>query len=259
MIKVVVGGATGRLGKLVCALVKGQQDMVLVGAVVSDGSASIGVEIAPGVRAVGASRLAEAGEAADVYVDLTSPTAAEANLARAARKGLGYVIGTTGIADGPMGSFCSSVRSNGGSAVLAPNFSVGVNVFFKTCEELAKALPGYDVEIVEVHHNKKKDAPSGTAREAAALIARAAGIEQMVCGREGNVGARGKEIGIHSVRAGDVVGEHTVIFAGRKERIELTHRAHSREAFAEGCVLAIRWVAGRNDGEVHTMREVLGI
>lgn len=259
MIKVVVGGATGRLGALVCALVQDQQDMRLAGAVVSDGSANVGKEIAPGVRAVGASHLSEVLEGADVYVDLTSPAAAEVNILRAVRKGVNYIIGTTGIAANVMDSFRSSVRSTGSSAVLAPNFSVGVNVFFKTCEELASALPGYDVEIVEVHHNKKKDAPSGTAREAADIIARAAGIEQMVCGREGNVGARGKEIGIHSVRAGDVVGEHTVIFAGRKERIELTHRAHSREAFAEGCVVAIRWVAGRDDGEVHTMREVLGI
>jgi len=124
---------------------------------------------------------------------------------------------------------------------------------------LAKALPGYDVEIVEVHHNQKKDAPSGTAKKAAQIIASVDGIDKMVYGREGNVGARGREIGIHSVRAGDVVGEHTVIFAGRKERIELTHRAHSREAFAEGCVTAIRWVAGRNDGKVHTMYEVLGL
>lgn len=259
MIEVVIGGATGRLGSLVCALVQEQEDMRLAGAVVSDGSASVGCEVAPGVRAVGASRLSEAVEGADVYVDLTSPSAAEANLPRAARTDLDFVIGTTGISDGSLDSFRTALRENNGSAVLASNFSVGVNVFFRTCEQLANALPGYDVEIVEVHHNKKKDAPSGTAREAANIIAKVAGIEEAVCGREGNVGARGKEIGIHSVRAGDVVGEHTVIFAGRKERIELTHRAHSREAFAEGCILAIRWVAGRRDGEVHNMREVLGI
>jgi 4-hydroxy-tetrahydrodipicolinate reductase len=259
MINVVIGGATGRLGSLVCALVHMQEDMRLTGAVVSDGSASLGLEIAPGVRAVGASRLSEAVADADVYVDLTSPSAVEANLPRAAREGLDFVIGTTGMSDGSLESFRARLRDHGGSAVLASNFSVGVNVFFRTCEQLAHALPGYDVEIVEVHHNRKKDAPSGTAREAADIIARAAGIDEMVCGREGNVGARGKEIGIHSVRAGDVVGEHTVIFAGRKERIELTHRAHSREAFAEGCILAIRWVAGRRDGEVHNMREVLGI
>ena len=259
MIKVVIGGATGRLGSLVCALVREQEDMRLTGAVVSDASASVGCEIAPGVRSVGASSLPEVVADADVYVDLTSPSAVEVNLPRAARKGLDFVVGTTGISDSSLNLFRAALLENNGSAVLASNFSVGVNVFFRTCEQLALALPGYDVEIVEVHHNRKKDAPSGTAREAAGIIAQAAGIEEVMCGREGNVGARGKEIGIHSVRAGDVVGEHTVTFAGRKERIELTHRAHSREAFAEGCILAIRWVAGRGDGKVHNMREVLGI
>lgn len=259
MIKIVVGGATGRLGSLVCALIQQQQDMRLVGAVVSDGSASEGCEVAPGVRAVGASHLSEALENADVYVDLTSPSAAEANLPMCKREGLNFVIGTTGISPASLESFRSTLRENGGSAVLASNFSVGVNVFFKTCEQLAHALPGYDVEIVELHHNRKKDAPSGTAREAADIIAKVSGIDEMVYGRDGVVGERGKEIGIHSVRAGDVVGEHTVIFAGRKERLELTHRAHSREAFAEGCILAIRWVAGRGDGEIHNMREVLGL
>jgi len=259
MIKVVVGGATGKLGSLVCELVQRQEDMRLVGAVVSEGSPSRGVEVAPGIVAVGADRLAEAVSTADVYVDLTSPQAAQANLPRAARGGLSFVIGTTGIAPEALEGFEATLRSNGGSAVVAPNFSVGVNVFFKSCESLAKALPGYEVEIIEVHHDRKKDAPSGTAKQAAEIIARATGTERMVYGREGNVGARGKEIGIHSVRAGDVVGEHTVIFAGRKERIELVHRAHSREAFAEGCVLAIRWVAGRGDGQVHSMSEVLGL
>ena len=142
--------------------------------------------------------------------------------------------------------------------MISPNFSVGVNVFWKACEVLAKALDGYEVEIIEVHHDKKKDAPSGTAMKAADIISQATDVDKYVYGRQGAVGARGKEIGIHAVRAGDVVGEHTVIFAGNRERIELTHRAHSREAFAEGCITAIRWVNGRKDGEVHTMAEVLG-
>ncbi|NLK25807.1 MAG: 4-hydroxy-tetrahydrodipicolinate reductase [Euryarchaeota archaeon] len=259
MIKVVVGGATGKLGSLVCSLVQRQEDMELIGAIVSEGNSSKDLEILPGVMAFGPDRLPEAVRDADVYVDLTSPQAAQDNLPRAARKGLDFVIGTTGIAPEAMDAFEARLRSNGGSAVVAPNFSVGVNVFFKTCRELAKALPGYDVEIVEVHHNKKRDAPSGTARSAAEIIAQSMGAKKMIYGREGNIGPRGEEICIHSLRSGDVVGEHTVIFAGRKERIELTHRAHSREAFAEGCVLAIRWIAGRDDGRMHTMSEVLDI
>ena len=259
MIRVVVGGATGKLGSMVCQLIGQQSDMRLVGGIVSAGSGNIGRPIGQGIHATGADRIAEVVESADVYVDLTSPMAAERNLPAAARKGLNYVVGTTGISAPGMEGFASAVRGFSSSAVVAPNFSIGVNVFFRTCETLAKALPGYDVEIVEVHHDQKKDAPSGTAKKAAQIIASVDGIDKMVYGREGNVGARGREIGIHSVRAGDVVGEHTVIFAGRKERIELTHRAHSREAFAEGCVTAIRWVAGRNDGKVHTMYEVLGL
>jgi 4-hydroxy-tetrahydrodipicolinate reductase len=259
MIRVVVGGATGKLGSMVCSLIGQQTDMRLVGGVVSAGSDNVERLIGPGIYTVGSDRLAAAVENADVYVDLTTPMAAERNIPAVMRNGLNYVVGTTGISPPAMERFASSLKEYGSSAVVTPNFSVGVNVFFKTCETLAKALPGYDVEIVEVHHAQKKDAPSGTAKKAAQIISEATGIDKLVYGREGNVGARGREIGIHSVRAGDVVGEHTVIFAGRKERIELTHRAHSREAFAEGCVMAIRWVANRKDGTVHTMNEVLGI
>ena len=120
-------------------------------------------------------------------------------------------------------------------------------------------MKDYDIEIIETHHNQKKDAPSGTAKKAAELIAANSCKTEYLYGREGEVGARGNEICIHSVRAGDVVGEHTVIFAGNKERIELTHRAHSREAFAEGAVAAIRWIANKNSGKIHTMYEVLGL
>jgi 4-hydroxy-tetrahydrodipicolinate reductase len=259
MIKVVVGGATGKLGRLVCELVANQPDMRLIGGVVSAGSASVGTRLPSGPVIVGADRLAEAVADADVYVDLTTPAAAEANLSTAQRKGLNIVVGTTGLSEGSIAELEASLMANGTSAVVAPNFSVGVNVFFKACESLARSLPGYEVEIIEVHHDKKKDAPSGTARRAAEIISAVTEVDRMVYGREGMVGARGKEIGIHSVRAGDVVGEHTVIFAGNRERIELTHRAHSREAFAEGCVMAIRWIAGRSDGRIHSMEEVLGL
>lgn len=259
MIKVVVGGATGKLGSLVCGLIEQQEDMGLTAGIVSAGSRNLGRSVGMGVPLVGSDCIAEAVKDADVYVDLTSPAAAERNLPIVARKGLNYVVGTTGISGPAMDSFVAAVRHHNSSAVVTPNFSIGVNVFFKTCQTLAEALPGYDVEIIEVHHNQKKDAPSGTAKKAARIIADATAVDKLVYGREGNVGARGKEIAIHSVRAGDVVGEHTVIFAGNKERIELTHRAHSREAFAEGCVMAIRWVAGRHDGKVHTMNEVLGL
>jgi len=259
VIRVVVGGATGKLGSLVCSLIVKQDDMRLVGGLVSEGSDSAGREIAPGVRARGMGHVDDVLPEADVYVDLTSPAAIGKNLPAIMRPGLSYVIGTTGIPAEVVADLRSHLHEHGSSAVVAPNFSVGVNVFFKTCDILAHYLKDYDVEIVEVHHSQKKDAPSGTARRAAEIISAATDIGKVVYGREGMVGARGREIGIHSVRAGDVVGEHTVIFAGKKERIELTHRAHSREAFAEGCLLAIRWVAGRKDGLVHSMEEVLDL
>jgi 4-hydroxy-tetrahydrodipicolinate reductase len=233
--------------------------MRLVGAIVSSSGGHVGVEIAPGVKAVGPEGLEAVLRETDVFVDLTSAAVAPGNLAIATRSGVNCVVGTTGIGPQMLEDFSGMVEKGGLSGVVSPNFSIGVNVMWKACEVLAKALDGYEVEIIEVHHDKKKDAPSGTAMKAAEIISNATGVDKYVYGRQGAVGARGKEIGIHAVRAGDVVGEHTIIFAGNHERIELVHRAHSREAFAEGCITAIRWVHGRRDGKVHTMAEVLGI
>lgn len=259
MIHVAVAGASGKLGSMVCELVRSKENMKLVAALVSPQSARLGLEIFPGVKAMSPLDLEDSIRGADVYVDLTSPSAARDNLPRIPPLGVNCVVGTTSIPASTVQEFTKGVKENGTSAVLSPNFSVGVNVFWKTCGDLANVLQGYDVEIVEIHHNQKKDAPSGTAMRAAEIIARRTGIEEMVHGRKGDVGARKKEIGIHAVRAGDVVGEHTVIFAGKRERIELTHRAHSRQAFAEGCITAIEWVNGRKDGMVHGMDEVLGL
>lgn len=259
MIRVVVGGATGKMGSMVCQLVQRQKDMQLTGGIVSSKGGNVGRVIAPGIVSLGDDQLEKALENADVYVDVTSPGAAEKNLAKVARSGINSVVGTTGISKDALEEFSRAVRQHDASAVVTPNFSIGVNVFWKACGDLASALPSYEVEIIEVHHSMKKDAPSGTAKRAAEIIAGSTGTDKMVYGRHGIVGARGREIGIHSIRAGDVIGEHTVIFAGNKERLELTHRAHSREAFAEGCVVAIRWVATKRDGGVHTMEEVLGL
>ncbi|MCX6650246.1 MAG: 4-hydroxy-tetrahydrodipicolinate reductase [Methanomassiliicoccales archaeon] len=259
MIDVAVAGATGKLGSMVCSLIREQKDMRLVGAVVSAEGGKAGQELYPGVIAVAPDGLEELCRRCNVLVDATSAAAAERNLPIVVRAGANVVVGTTGLSPTFLESFRSTLANSGRSALITPNFSIGVNVFWKACQTLARALPDYEVEIIEVHHDKKKDAPSGTAVKAAQLIAAETGVTRTVCGREGTVGARGREIGIHSVRAGDVVGEHTVIFAGNKERIELTHRAHSRMAFAEGCVAAVRWVAPLRDGKVHGMEEVLGL
>lgn len=259
MIRVVVGGATGKLGSLVSRLIHESEDLELVGGVVSPGGAREGAKLVGGLDAVGPHDLKEVLEKADVYVDLTSPSVAEENLDKVPETGTNLVIGTTGISEDFLSEFSREVEEHNVSAVLSPNFSIGVNVFWKKCEDLAKVLNDYDVEITEIHHNTKRDSPSGTAMEAAKIISRVKGIDKFVHGREGRVGQREREIGIHSIRAGDVVGEHTVIFAGNNERVELTHKAHSRETFARGCLTAIRWVSGRNDGRIHDMNEVLGL
>jgi 4-hydroxy-tetrahydrodipicolinate reductase len=259
MVRVVVAGATGKLGSLVCSILAQQKDVQLVGALVSPSGGHVGKEVAPGVLGSAPEALPGLLRNADVFVELTPANAAEGNLQAALQSGVSCVIGTTGLSDSYLERLQAGITSSGASAVQTANFSIGVNVFWKTCEQLARSLPDYEVEIIELHHDKKRDAPSGTAMKAAQVITSVTGVDKYVCGREGVTGARGREIGIHAVRIGDVVGEHTVIFAGNKERIELTHRLHSREALAEGCVTAIRWITGRRDGRVHTMAEVLGL
>ena len=196
----------------------------------------------------------------DVFVDVTNRQVAPGNLAIAASMGVNCVVGTTGIGGGGvervLGKGANGATSRSSCRQTSPSGSMSSG---RPARSWPRSLDGYEVEIIEMHHDKKKDAPSGTAMKAADIISKATNVDKYVYGRQGVVGARGKEIGIHAVRAGDVVGEHTVIFAGNRERIELTHRAHSREAFAEGCITAIRWVNARKDGKVHTMAEVLGI
>lgn len=259
MIDVTVAGATGKLGSMVCSLIREQKDMRLVGAIVSAEGGKVGTELYPGVIAAGPDQLETLCKRSTVLVDVTNPAAVERNLPVALRAGTNLVVGTTGLSPEMLAHIGELVGRSGSSALVTPNFSIGVNVFWKACQTLARALPEYEVEIIEMHHDKKKDAPSGTAVKAAQLISAETGVDRLVHGREGLVGARGREIGIHAVRAGDIVGEHTVIFAGNRERIELTHRAHSRMAFAEGCVAAVRWIAPMRDGKVHGMDEVLGI
>ena len=156
-----------------------------------------------------------------------------------------------------MDRFASEVSSNMVSAIVASNFSMGINAFWKACSIVARMLPDYDIEGVEAHHASKVDSPSGTAEETVRILREATGIDDVTYGRQGSDVRRGREIGVHSIRAGDIVGDHTVIFAGDMERIELKHGAISREAFALGCVKAIRWIAGRKDGRLHSMEEVL--
>lgn len=193
----------------------------------------------------------------DVLVDFTVAPATAANAPVAAAAGVNLIIGTTGLTSEQKTAITEAVAKNKVAAVMSTNYSIGVGVFFKLIEEAATYLgDDYDVEIIEAHHNQKKDAPSGTAMTAAEIISKAMGGKDLVFGREG-VCPRGKEIGIHAVRGGDIVGDHTVMFVGNSERIELRHQAHSREIFVGGAVMAAKWVVSQKKGVVYSMSDVL--
>jgi 4-hydroxy-tetrahydrodipicolinate reductase len=210
-----------------------------------------------GVR-VGSDREAIAG--ADVVVDFTAPAATAAMAARAAQSSLPMVIGTTGL-DAAANAAIEALASKA-AVVAAPNTSIGVTGLFHRAAEAARLLgPGFDAEIVEMHHKKKVDAPSGTALRLAERVAAAKGLgrDAFVHGRSGTVGARPEgEIGIVALRGGDVIGEHTLVLAGPGERIELTHRAHDRALFAVGALRAAKWVVSQPPGR-YDMSDVLGL
>ena len=195
---------------------------------------------------------------ADVLIDFSSAAAAEAICDAAMKSSIALVIGTTGHSAKEKQAIETAARKI--PVVFASNFSIGVNALFALTERTAKVLgDDFDLEIVETHHRMKKDAPSGTAKTLAEILQRVRQTKNLRHGREGMIGERERsEIGIHSVRGGDVVGDHTVIFAGQGERVELTHRASSRETFARGALRAARWVIGKPAG-LYDMRDVLGI
>ena len=193
----------------------------------------------------------------DVYIDFTIAKATVVNAPIAARCGVNLIIGTTGLTAEDKTMITSEVVKNNVAAVISSNYSIGVATFMKLCKQAAGLLGNdYDVEIIEAHHNQKKDAPSGTAMTVAEIISKEMGGKEFVYGREG-VCPRGKEIGIHAVRGGDIVGDHTVMFIGNSERIEVRHQAHSREIFVGGAVLAAQWVCKQKKGVVYEMADVL--
>ena len=259
MINLVVGGATGKLGKVVCELASASEDIEVVGGTASKSGGNIGKEIAPGVRAGSPDQLIRLLDDADVYVDLTTPSAASKIIADVPATGTNIVVGTTAVDKDAISAMCANMEKYGTSGIVSANFAKGVNVFWKMCEVMAKYLPDYDIEVVETHHHFKKDAPSGTAMEAVRRMQAVTGIDDLVFGREGVTGARGREIGIHSIRAGDIFGDHTVMFAGNMEMLEIKHRSVSREVLAHGCIETIRWISDKRDGKLHNMNEVFNL
>ena len=254
MIKVAVTGALGRMGSLVIEEIKKSGDMELVAGFDIQGA---GKPLLGDVHVSEASDLEKVLTLTkpDVLIDFTSASAAVGTVTSAAETGVNLVVGTTGFSEGQLDQMKRAIDGHV-AAVISPNFSIGVNVFWKLLAEAATALKDYDIEVIEAHHNQKKDAPSGTALAAVDVLKNATGIAQVVNGRKG-MALRGKEIGVHAVRAGDIVGDHTVLFAGPGERLEIKHQAHSRSAFASGAVRAARWVVKANPG-VYSMSDVLG-
>jgi len=259
MIRVVVGGATGRMGGVVCNMIHSSDDLELVGAVAAPFESTIGSEIYPGVIVMTPDKIPELLKNADVYVDLTAPQAAAETVPTIPKNGVAVVLGTTAVPQAAQDKLAENVSKYGTSAIVTSNFAIGVNVFWIIAEQMAKMLKDYDIEIIESHHSAKRDSPSGTAAETVKRIQKVTGIENVVYGRSGVTEGRGREIGVHSIRAGDLVGDHTVMFAGNMESLSLTHTAVSRDVLARGCLACIRWISGKKDGKVHNMKEVLGL
>lgn len=268
MIKAVVTGAAGRMGSRIINVLSTSEGIRLSGAIERKGHALIGQDScgpaglpAGGVLTTITDDLAAAVKTGDVLIDFTFPEASLEHIRVCAELGKPMVIGSTGFSKEQLGEINKYVQKI--PCVLSPNMSIGVNVCFKVLEEIAKTIgEDYDMEIVEAHHRMKKDAPSGTAIKMAEVIAQAVNrnLEEVgVYARKGMIGERSKkEIGIQTLRAGDIVGEHTVLFAGKGERIEITHRAHSRDTFAAGAVRAAKWVVGKKPG-LYDMQDVLGL
>jgi 4-hydroxy-tetrahydrodipicolinate reductase len=265
-VQLVVGGAAGRMGTRIVALARDRPELRVVAALEAPGHGSLGAdagEIAQ-VGSIGVpvtSESAAAITAGRVLVEFSIPEASLEHLRLVAASGAAAVIGTTGFSAAQR----AEIETLGRRAAImqAPNMSVAVTLAFKLLPIMARALgDDYDVEITEIHHRFKKDAPSGTAVRMAELVAEALGRDLGkvgVYGRQGLPGERPpKEIGVMSLRSGDVVGEHTVSFGTLGERLELTHRAHSRDTFARGALRAARWVAGRPPG-LYSMADVLGL
>ncbi|MDD1709253.1 MAG: 4-hydroxy-tetrahydrodipicolinate reductase [Methanoregulaceae archaeon] len=252
MIKVVVCGALGRMGTTVGRLANEAPDMELVGGIDLRGGSFFGVDVteSPLIDSL----LASAKP--DVLIDFTAPAASVGHVRAAAKSGTAVVVGTTGFSPEQRAEMAKAVEGTI-PAVISSNFSIGVNIFWKLLREAARMLPEYDVEVIEAHHRYKKDAPSGTAKTILQILDEELGSREKKYGREGMM-ERGKEIGVHVIRGGDIVGDHSVLFSGNFETIQLSHRAYDRTVFAHGALKATRWVVGKKPG-LYGMNDVLDL
>lgn len=264
-VKIAIAGVNGRMGKVLVEAVCANPNATLVGALEHAQSDALGLDagyaigIKTGVNIT--SDYDAALNQADVVIDFTRPDASLPLIAACTARGIKMVIGTTGYDDAGKAAIQNAAQQHG--IVFAANYSVGVNLTFHILDTVARVLnEGYDIEIIEAHHRHKVDAPSGTALRMGEVIANALGRDLKECavyGREGHTGVRDpKTIGFATVRAGDVVGDHTALFATDGERVEITHKASSRMTFAAGAVRAAVWLSERDTG-LFDMQDVLGL
>jgi 4-hydroxy-tetrahydrodipicolinate reductase len=263
-IKAIVIGAAGKMGSRIIHIISETPSIVLYRAIERPDHPFIGKDIGE-VIGLGKMDISLEGElkkaGGDVIINFTNPKTSIESLEFAKEIGSAIVIGTTGLSPEQIDRVKNLSKSV--QCVFSPNMSVGVNVMFRIVQEVAQVLgPDYDIEIFEAHHRLKKDSPSGTAVKLGELIAKAIGRDfgkVGVYGRKGMVGERTKEeIGMQVIRAGDIVGEHTVLFGGIGERLEIIHRAHSRDNFARGAIRAALWVVNQPNG-LYDMQDVLGL
>ena len=263
--KIAIAGATGRMGKMLIEAVLNYPDAELVGALEHDSCPLIGQDagafLGKKTGVVITSDITQALSGAEYLIDFTRPEGTMAHLAVALKTGSKMIIGTTGLSPEQIDSLKKA--STNLAIVFAPNMSVGVNVTFKLLEVAAKMLSeGYDIEIIEAHHRHKVDAPSGTALRMGEVIADALGEkldDVAVYAREGHTGERkAGSIGFATIRGGDVVGDHTVLFAGEGERIEISHKSSSRQSYAQGSLRAVRFLQAQSSG-LYDMQDVLGL
>ena len=264
MIRVIITGVCGRMGRCITQGIAEQVDMELVGAIQYSGHPQIGSDagVVAGIGEIGVpvtGELKEVLESADVIIEFSKPEATLQHLQQAVDADKAVVVGTTGFSTDELAlvkTLASQTR-----CVMAPNMSLGVNVMLQALGLIAEALrDDYDIEVIETHHNRKADAPSGTALRLAETVATALGrdlAEVGVHSRHGPVGARPeKQIGTHTIRGGDIAGDHIVLFASRGEQLSIVHRSHNRDAFAKGAIRAARWVVDAPRG-LHDVSEVL--
>jgi len=267
-VKLAVSGATGRMGHTILELAAKDPQFDIVGALENATHPMMGKALAEVLPSIGSKVkaklfpvLPEISPKPDVLIDFTQPQGTLGYLKEAQFSGIGMVIGTTGLTEADKKEVTEASKKI--PIVMATNMSVGMNLLFALVEEAAAKLgPAYDVEIVEAHHNLKKDAPSGSALSLGESVARAWNVDLAKVSTHGRVGTPGARIkgtiGFHALRGGDIVGDHTVLYAGPGEQLELTHRAHSRESFAQGALKAALFLAGKKNG-LYNMQDVLGL